>query len=1050
VLTSRYDNARTGANTNEFLLTPANVNVNTFGRLFTYPVDGYVYTQPLYVANLAIPGQGTHNVVIIATEHNTVYAFDADSNLGTNGGLLWQTNLGVSILSDNGEFGNRYAVQYPDLIPNVGITGTPVIDLASGTIYMDVVTREVTTTTNYVHRIQALNITNGVEQPYGPVVVTASVPGKGVGGTGSVVPFDPRQQLQRPGMTLAGGILFAAYGGYADTDPYHGWVLGFNAANLQQLTNYVFCTTPNATINAFGAHAGEGAVWMDGNGLCVDANTNIYFETGNGSFSANTNGGDYSDSIVKLSTTNKFVVADYFTPFDQATLAANDTDLGSGGPLVLPDSVGSAAHPHLIVGCGKEGKIYLVDRDNMGRWNGTADQIVQEFNGSAGGDRDTTPAFFNNALYVYDSNGRIGAYSITNALFNTTPVETPDGYANKGGATPCISANGTSNAIVWALANSGLDSPTTPCVLRAYNATNLTQELYTSDQIPSRDSAGDAVKFTAPTIANGKVYVGAQYSLTVYGIAQTFVDTPIISPNGGVYTNSVMVSISDATAGASIYYTLDGSVPTTNSTLYSGPFVLTTSAAVTAGAFKPGAVASGTTTVSFINSSAVGSGTGLQGEYWANTTSGAFLTPGFDTPPTTNRIDPTIDFDWNTTQPFANVGPDVYVVQWTGAVEPQFSETYTFSTTTDDGVLLYVNGQLLVNEWVDQGPTTWSGTIALVAQQRYNITMDYYQNGGGAEAYLYWSSPSTGPMTIIPESQLYPVTNPPPSVSLIGPSNNATYTASASVSLSADAAAQYNTLNGVSFYIGSTLLGTVSNAPYSLTTTGVAAGSYTLTAVAVDGSGLSTTSAPVNITVNAASGSALRPDQLFVRPGLLQHAGHLHRRGHSDIIVGDGGLLQHARHGSGRQPDPVCAQCAVVLRQRAESALLLGPQHRRAVARLPNKSPYAPTNTWSFPSGTVFVKTFELQTNTSDPTSLLRLETRLLVRDTNGAVYGVTYKWRSDYSDADLLTTNLTEPSRFKPRAACTPTCGIIPAPVIVCSATRPWPIMCWGSMRAS
>jgi hypothetical protein len=226
----------------------------------------------------------------------------------------------------------------------------------------------------------------------------------------------------------------------------------------------------------------------------------------------------------------------------------------------------------------------------MGRWNATDDnQIVQQFNGGAGGDRDTTPAFFNNTLYIFDSNSRIGAYTITNALFNTTPVETPDGYANKGGATPCISANGTSNAIVWALYNSGLDNPTTPCILRAYNATNLTQELYTSDQIPSRDSAGDAVKFTAPTIANGKVYVGAQYSLTVYGMAQTFVDTPVISPNGGVFTNSVMVSISDTTAGASIYYTLDGSVPTTNSTLYSGPFVLTTSAAVTAGAFKPGA-----------------------------------------------------------------------------------------------------------------------------------------------------------------------------------------------------------------------------------------------------------------------------------------------------------------------------------------------------------------------------------------------------------------------------------------------------------------------------
>ena len=247
------------------------------------------------------------------------------------------------------------------------------------------------------------------------------------------------------------------------------------------------------------------------------------------------------------------------------------------------------------MGLGKSGPVYVVDRDNMGRFNGTSgnDLIVQQFINGAGGDRDITPAFFNNALYIFDPNSRIGAYTISNGLFNTTPVETPDSYANKGGASACISASGTNNGIAWAVYNSGGTSPATPCVLRAYNATNLTQELYASDQNPTRDAAGAAVKFTIPTIANGKVYVGAQYSLTVYGLASSFVSAPIISPSGGIFTNSVTVSLSDTTAGAAIYYTLDGTTPTTNSFLYTVPFVLTNSVAVTADAFKAGAVPSG-------------------------------------------------------------------------------------------------------------------------------------------------------------------------------------------------------------------------------------------------------------------------------------------------------------------------------------------------------------------------------------------------------------------------------------------------------------------------
>ncbi len=342
---------------------------------------------------------------------------------------------------------------------------------------------------------------------------------------------------------------------------------------------------------------------------------------------------------------------------------------------------------------------------------------------------------------MYDLNGKIGAFKITNAVFNTTPVETPDAFANKGGATASISANGASNAIAWVIYNSGGQSPATPAVLRAYNATNLTQKLYASDQNPGRDSAGSAVKFTVPSIANGKVYVGAQYSLSVYG-NEIFLSTPIISPNGGVFTNSVTVTLSDATPGTAVYYTLDNSTPTSNSTPYTAPFVLASSANVQVIAVKPGFIDSGVASATFLNSSAIGSGIGLRGAYWSNTTAAAFSAPGFSVPPTLDRKDAVVNFNWGNGSPDPKISSDTFTARWTGAVQPQFNETYTFYTTTDDGVRLWVNGQLLIDQWVDQGPTEWSGSISLIAQQRYNIQMDYYENAGGAVATLSWCTRS--------------------------------------------------------------------------------------------------------------------------------------------------------------------------------------------------------------------------------------------------------------------------------------------------------------------
>jgi hypothetical protein len=499
-------------------------------------------------------------------------------------------------------------------------------------------------------------------------------------------------------------------------------------------------------------------------------------------------------SVIKFAPTNGVVtLVDYFSPANEASLSGGDSDLGSGAALVLPDSAGSIAHPHLLVSAGKTARIYLIDRDNMGRFNSGGDQVIQELDGlSSGGQNGSyaTPAFFNNTLYYIAMNDTLKAFAMSNGLISTSPpVQGSTVFGTKGSTSPTISANGSSNAIVWALQSDG-QTPTTPAVLRAYNATNVAQELYNSSLMLSRDNPGNSVKFATPIVANGKVYVGAQFKFTVFGTG-VFLSPPVIAPNGGVFTNSVMVSISDTSPGTTIYYTLDGTAPTTNSILYTGPFVLTNSTAVQAIATKPGALNSAVTSAGFINSSAIGTGTGLLGYYWSNVTSTAFTNIAFSTPPTLVRTDATVNFNWGNGSPDPTISSDNFVVRWTGAVQPQFNETYTFFTTTDDGVRLWVNGQLIVNHWANQSATTLSGTTALKAQQRYNIQMDYFEAGGSAQAMLAWSSPST-PQAIIPQSQLYPFSNPPPAVVLTAPTNNAPYTATASVSIAANAAAQYN------------------------------------------------------------------------------------------------------------------------------------------------------------------------------------------------------------------------------------------------------------------
>jgi hypothetical protein len=767
VLTYHNDFARTGQNTNETILTPANVNMNTFGKIFSYPVDGQLYAQPLYVSGLAIPGQGIHNVVFVATMHDSVYALDADSNTGPNGGVLWQVNLGASAVMPNKVFGNRYG-DYHDIRPEVGIIGTPVIDLAAGTIYLSAFTHE---GNSYVQRIHALAINNGAERPSSPVLVSATINGIGVGSSGGRLSFDSMNNgLQRPALTLAGGVLYVCYTGFADTNPYHGWLLGFDAVTLQQLTNRIFNTTPNSTIAAWGGNAGEGGLWMGGNGPLVDAATNLYFEVGNGPFNADTNGTEYGDSFVKLSTTNGLSVADYFTPYNQAALAAADSDLGSGGPVLLPDEVGSTNHPHLIVGAGKGGTIYLIDRDNMGHYNSANDsQIVQSLVGAIGASF-ASPAYFNKTIYYQGQGDRLKAFAISNGALSAAPIHRSSTSIPPRGATPSISANGTNNAIVWVLDNSAFDStgtPSGPAKLFAYNAYNLTNKLYDSTQAGTRDTPSYVSKTAVPTVANGKVYVGGASALTVYGNG-TFLAVPTVAPAGGYFTNSVSVTLSDATPNTTLYYTLDNSTPTTNSLLYTAPFVISNTAAVKVFAVKPGAIPSVITAATFINSASLIFSPGfVKQEFYSGATRANLENPAYTNSPT--KVTYLTSFESPAGQGSS------YAERISALFTAPATTNYVFFLASDDDSDLFLstdsnpaNKFLIAQEtvwsntrqWFISGGgsvlaskrsdtfagTTWPGgnTISLTAGVQYYLEGVHHQGSGGdafAATFKFAASP---------------------------------------------------------------------------------------------------------------------------------------------------------------------------------------------------------------------------------------------------------------------------------------------------------------------
>jgi len=502
VFTYHNDLARTGQNLAETALTQSNVNFSSFGKLLSVLVDGVIYAQPLYVHGVSISG-AVHNVAYVATENDSVYAIDT-----SNGAVLWKAAVAVP----GGAPVSATTINCSGIVPNIGITSTPVIDPATGTIY--VVAWSVANGV-YHYQLHALNIATGAEKFGGPMEISATVSGTGVGSSNGQVAFDASQHLNRAALTLSGGAVYIGFGSNCDQSNFHGWIFSYSASNLSRLG--VLNVSPNGN---------DGGIWESGNGFAGDANGSLYVMTGNGTFDANAGGLDYGDSFMKL-TGSGLTVADYFTPGEQAMFASGDFDLGSGGPLVLPDSVGSSAAPHLITGSGKEGVVYLVNRDNMGHYccapNGPDTNIVQEFQGDATsggliGSAFDTPAYFNGNIYFEDTSGYLYRYAISNAIM-AAPQTVNNGIGYPG-STPSISANGASNGILWLLdnTNNGAGVATGPAVLHAYNSANLT-EFYDSTQAAgNRDAAGNAVKFAVPTIFDGKVFVGTTSELDIYGL----------------------------------------------------------------------------------------------------------------------------------------------------------------------------------------------------------------------------------------------------------------------------------------------------------------------------------------------------------------------------------------------------------------------------------------------------------------------------------------------------------------------------------------------------
>ncbi len=648
VLTAHNDTMRTGQNISETILTPANVNGAQFGKLFSQAVNGLIYAQPLFVPSVRIASTNAavnatvHNVVYIATSNDYVYAFDADSNGGIDGAPLWKVNL-----LTNTSAAGTYATLF-------GVQGTPVIDASTSStdpfaMTMFLVSSETLNPTSAnptsVFRLHALDLTSGAEKFGGSFTIQGSVAGTGSGSTNNALAFNAYYHRQRAGLLLLNGVVYVPFAAMNDNGPWHGWIMSYGStinpttkqAGFVQLSAY--CTTPDG----FG-----GGIWMGGAGLAGEVVPNsgkpygrMFLATGNGSyqFTAPTNSalGPYSNptnqfsmSVLDLDLTNGVMtVKDEFTPYNQAALDAQDGDLGSGGPVILPaQTLASGKILDPVIQAGKSGMIYIMDRDNandgsynstkynpagLGGFNTSSNQVIQEVQTPLEGLQSWgagvwgTEAYWNNNIYYGGTasgfSSSLAAYSFKNGVLSSTPTSVSSKQYSYTGPTPSVSANGATNGIVWALDNSSYFSGGNG-ILTAYDATNLANTLYSSDANPARDNPGGAVEMAVPTITNGKVYVGGK-ELAVYGLLASSprAPAPTIGPATTTYSGNLSVTLSDSVAGATYYYTTDGTTPTVTSAVYTAPFTISSSETVTAIASVTGMLLSNPTAVTFVSTS---------------------------------------------------------------------------------------------------------------------------------------------------------------------------------------------------------------------------------------------------------------------------------------------------------------------------------------------------------------------------------------------------------------------------------------------------------------
>jgi hypothetical protein len=508
VTTYHNDNARDGWNAAETVLTPQNVNFNGFGKLRELPMDGNVDGQPLYVSGLSIAGQ-THNVLIVVTEHGSAYAFDADSLT-----QLWQ----VSAVGANETTSDDHGCN--QISPEIGITDTPVIDRThgpNGTVFFVAMSKDASS--KYHQRLHALDLATGAEMQGSPSEIQASFPGAGYGSTNGTQVFDPGQYAERVGLLLMNGQIYMAWTSHCDQDPYTGWLMAYSETTLQQTG--VLNLTPNGPSTPHFTD-GAGAVWMAGAGLAGDSQGNVFFLDGNGFFDStlNANGfpaqGDFGNAFMKVSLTgNVLAAADYFAAYNLQAESDADQDLGSGGAMLLPDQIDAKGNTrHLAVGAGKDTNIYVVDRDNMGKFNASSNNaIYQELPNALSNGAWSMAALFNNTVYYAGNGDHLKAFPITSALLATSPVAQSANTFPYPGATPSVSSNGAQNGIVWAV-----ETQNGVGVLHAYDTTNLSSELYDGNQAANNRDHFSYKKFATPMIANGKVYVGTNYSVAVFGL----------------------------------------------------------------------------------------------------------------------------------------------------------------------------------------------------------------------------------------------------------------------------------------------------------------------------------------------------------------------------------------------------------------------------------------------------------------------------------------------------------------------------------------------------